>query len=333
MGCLRLSMELASLVNDELSREGCDCLLLSGGVDTSFTAVARMLAGGGFRLAVVVSPWRGGDLPYALKLADALGLRVVLVDSSRGSFRAAVDLAALAEATADPVEVAGSAAAALGLAAAKAEGCSCVATGDGGDELFLGYGFLLSRGPWELESWRERMAGGGARFGVDRVAGALGVRVAHPLYAPAVREFSLGVPLECLVARGPGGRVYGKYLMRLYLHHASFPWLAWRPKTPVTHGSGALEALEDLSRGARPVEGWEPSEPHAYLVARLRALGALPGRCGDPSRACPVCGRCMDGGFCRFCGAYLAGGGVSVYRPRGVRFHYEPGPSRVEGEG
>ncbi len=312
--CLKLAEELALLIHKELSRNTCDCILLSGGIDTSFITVSYAFLGGGFRLAVIEAPWLSEDLPYALRLASTLNLRIAHSRLEGRSLRDSIDLAVSLLAIADPVEVAGASAVALALSSAKAEGCNCVVTGDGGDELFLGYDFLLSMEERELDSWRHRMIMGGAYFVVDDLADALGVKVVHPLYSSVVREFSRGIPLECLVNKGPDGRVYGKFLMRLYLHLAGLPWLAWRAKTPVTHGSGFLEALEGLSRGSPPLEGWEPSRPHAYLVRRLKDMGILEPRCEEKPRACPVCGRCMEEGRCRFCGAVLSKGGVSVYR-------------------
>ncbi len=314
--CLSIASRLARIVARYAALEGCDCVLLSGGIDTSFVATAVAAhAPGLVRLAVSVLPEGSPDEAYAHRVSEALGLRLAALRPSTPGFRAAVDASLVALGIVDPVEVAGAAGAALGLAAARSEGCGCVLTGDGGDELFLGYEFLLNAGPREIGEWRARMTGGGAHFVVDDLAGVLGVRVCHPLYSPEARLVAREAPLECLISRGPGGSRVGKYLLRLYLDAMGLPWVAWRGKTPITMGSGALGLLEGLARGSRPVEGWEPSEAHAYLMARMLDLGLEPpGPCPDPGRRCPVCGRCLEGGRCRFCGAYLGGGGVSVYR-------------------
>ncbi len=308
-----LASRLARIVADNAAREGCDCILLSGGVDTGFIAAALALeAGAKPRAYTVLPPEPGPDDAYALYTASRLGLphKLSRLDPSRLQW--AVDLALQAELTVDPVEVAGAAATAAALAMAAGDGCRCVLTGDGGDELFLGYDFLARLPPRELDGWRRRMASGAARFSSDAVASSLRARVCHPLYSPEACQLALEAPLRCLRSSG-----WGKLLMRLYLEAAGLSRLAWRPKTPVTHGSGALLLLEQLSREARPIEGWEPSRPHAFLLRRLHALGLRPPPpCPSRNRACPVCGRCLDGSHCRFCGAWLGEGGVSVYKGR-----------------
>jgi asparagine synthase (glutamine-hydrolysing) len=314
LDCLEASSRLARVVGEYSSSMGCDCILLSGGIDTSFTALAASDSSPPPRRGVALAPPESPDYPYVRLVGDALGIDVAYHRPSMLEFREAIDLALSRLLIADPVEIAGAAAAALGLAIARSLGCECVLTGDGGDELFLGYTFLLEASREKLSEWRERMTGGKARFVVDDIAEHLGVRVCHPLYSPEARGIASSTPLGCLIGEGPDGRVYGKLLLRLYLEARGLRAIAWRPKTPVTTGSGSLTALESLARGSRPVEGWEPSEAHSYLMRRMRILGLEPpGPCGDPGRRCPICGRCLEGGRCRFCGAYLGEGGVSVY--------------------
>ncbi len=306
-----LASRLAKIVAATVAGRGCDCILLSGGVDTGFIAASLALEANARPRAYTVLPGpESPDAPHALEAAERLGLPLRVVRPTRAGWRSAFDLAAIALETADPVEVAGAAGAALGMAAAASDGCRCIVTGDGGDELFLGYTFLQGLPPEKLGEWRRRMASGGAFFSSKPIAGLLGLEACTPLYTPEARRLSLEAPVDCLLSGG-----WGKLLLRVYLDLAGLHGLAWRGKTPVTSGSGALEALEEASLGSEPLEGWEPSGPHAYLVRRLHASGLLPPPCEGPGR-CPVCGRCLEpGGLrCRFCGAWLGGGRVSVYR-------------------
>ncbi|MCE4619827.1 MAG: asparagine synthase-related protein [Desulfurococcales archaeon] len=313
--CLRYAVELGETVARLMEDNGCDCILLSGGVDTGFLAVSSHLYARGFERAYTVVDGGGRDYGLASSLASALGLRNHIIVLNRGVVLPALDLALSTLRVADPVEIAGATSIALGLIHAKSDGCKCVVTGDGGDELFLGYGFLLDKPLKELSAWRERMAEGHAFFNSKPLASTLGVRLCTPLYHESVRNASLRVPPECLVGEAPRGGRAGKLVVRLFLEYAGFPEHAWQGKRPVTSGSGILGFLESLARSAGIVEGWEPSRLHAFLLARMRVLSIeYPGPCKDESRRCPVCGRCLEGNRCPFCGAYISEGGVSVYK-------------------
>jgi len=74
----------------------------------------------------------------------------------------------------------------------------------------------------------------------------LGVRVIVPLYLRKARDLVRSTPLNCMVRRGLGG----KPLMRLYIGTLGLGEVAWRPKTPVTSGSGSLEKLKAIAERA-----------------------------------------------------------------------------------
>jgi len=313
--CLPHASWLGRTVARLMEDNECDCILLSGGVDTGFLAVAYRLYGRGLERAYTVAGGSGRDYGLASSLASALGLRHRVIMLKRSTVLPALDFALSTLRVADPVEVAGATSIALGLIHAKSDGCRCVVTGDGGDELFLGYEFLLGKPLSELSAWRKRMADGFAFFNSKPLALTLGVRLCTPLYHEAARKASLRVPLDCLIGEAPRSGRTGKLVLRLFLEYAGFPGHAWQEKRPVTSGSGVLGFLESLASGAKRVEGWEPSRLHAFLLARMRELGIeYPGPCRDESRRCPVCGRCLLGSRCPFCGAYIGDGGTSVYK-------------------
>ena len=232
----------------------------------------------------------------------------------------AAEAAALWLETIDPVEAASGAAVLLGLHAAKSLGCRCVATGDGGDELFLGYSFLHKMPTGRLEEWRARMESGGASFQSTRLQHAAGLRVALPLYSGEVRSLVSRTATEALLGPYPAGAPVGKAPLRAVLYHHGLERIALREKTPVTHGSGALALLEEQAR-RRPASRapWLPSRAHAALqLVHDRAGTGLPRPCRNPGKACPVCGSCMRGRFCPYCGAYVHDDGTVTVHSGGV---------------
>ena len=303
---LWVAARLSELVARELRSHGCDCLLYSGGVDTGFIAASHLVHRGRLRLGVTVASPGDPDYDYAYTTHHVFFEDHVFIDpwASRG-YDWAVEEAVLVLETIDPVEAASGAVLLLALAEAHSRGCRCIATGDGGDEVFLGYGFLHEMPQARLEEWWRAMLQGHAWFQAPRLARALGLRVHAPLYSPEARLLAPLLPAEWHL---------GKRLLRQALRLLGFPGLAGRRKTPVTTGSGALERLRAWARG-RPASRapWLPSRLHAVLQYIHDSAGTgLPRRCVG-GRPCSVCGSCLRGRHCPYCGAYHGDSGVSVY--------------------
>jgi len=307
--CLALAEELSRRVYEAC--RGCDCLLLSGGVDTAFVAASAARHGHRFSLALT-STYRGmgEDVRYASRVAERLGLRHLVVEYGDPEAEEGLDDVLSTLRTFDPVEVRCSLSVYMALRRALAEGCRRVATGDGADELFVGYDFLLGRPPSYVDAWARGVVARW-RFPSVELGGRLGLEVVPAYAGRDVVELALRAPHSCKVLEARG-RLWGKALLRLWLEEEGLEEVAWRPKDPIDRGSGsealssrwALEAsrgaLAEASRdGLRP-----PSGSHAYLYARFKRLGLSIPKPSLGERPCPVCGAPLEAA-CRFCGAYL----------------------------
>ncbi len=209
----------------------CDCLLLSGGVDTTLVALAARLAGLSPR--AYTAYYAGGlprDLPYAAYVARLLGLEHVVVGFDDGYVRSRAPLVVACTGRRDYVELRNDVATLRALEEAARDGCRCVYLGEGGDELLLGYAFHRLMGADELREAVLRHGVRGRYPGLE-LAECVGVEAHAPLLSDEVLELALAaVPLN---AQPPG-----KNVARLVLSAHGLYLVAERPKTPAEAGAG-----------------------------------------------------------------------------------------------
>ncbi len=307
--CTRLRRRLECIVKRET--EECDCTLLSGGIDTTFVASSHPNPSG--ITAYTVALPGSTDLEYARKAAELLGIEShVIIKPGREDYLRAVRWVMERLVTIDPVEVSADAVHYLSLSKALEDGCKCVLSGDGGDELFLGYSFLFSKSDGELEEWLERMSRS-AWMPTLWVGDQLGLKVKAPLYSLEARSIALQTPVNCMLDRGKG---IGKLPLRRSLLERGLGLIALREKTPVTSGSGShsyLSSLAEEYRGdiksgvVRSHLGFDPPGLERLFLGWLMTMWGIqpPPVCGDDNERCPVCGKCLERGYCRFCGSYF----------------------------
>ncbi|MEZ0320038.1 MAG: asparagine synthase-related protein [Pyrobaculum sp.] len=261
----------------------CDAVLLSGGLDSSAVALAAVKRG--LRpLAVTVS--LGGcrrDLPYAQYVASALGLpHVVRIAYLEEALRAAEALVEVLEVF-NPMDVVNCAVQHLAMAEAKEAGARTVCTGDGADELLLGYSFYQKVPPHLLEEKRREVV---ERW--DFCGFKIGRRLGLTVRAPFTEEEAAKLLLAM-----PASHVLGKRPLREELR-PHLPPVADREKTPMEAGSCFSELYAEMRRRA--------GDEVEYLRRIYHAAGlSYPKSPGG----CPRCGYAYFQRYCKMCGYYV----------------------------
>jgi len=308
--CLALAERLSRVIYEAC--RGCDCLLLSGGVDTTFVAASSARHGHRFNLALTATyKGMGEDARYASLVAEKLGLRHLIVDYGDSTADEVLDDVVSTLNTFDPVELRGSISVYVALREALARGCRRVATGDGGDELFAGYDFLLAKSPSYVDRWVRDVVGKWRCSSVE-LGKRLGLEVMPAYVNEEAVKLALSAPHCCRVLEA-GGRLWGKALLRLWLDREGLGEVAWRRKDPIESGSGSAalsltwasrvsseEVAEVVKEGLKL-----PSRSHVYLYRRYRRLGLRVPKPSPSERPCPICGAPLEASSCRLCGAYV----------------------------
>ena len=91
-------------------------------------------------------------------------------------------------------------------------GINSIITGDGADELFAGYSFLLNKSPHELEDEIKRICSV-MHFPTQKIGEALSVRVESPFLNENVVKLALEIPAN-LKVRDEDGKTHGKWILR-----------------------------------------------------------------------------------------------------------------------
>ena len=119
---------------------------------------------------------------------------------------------------------------------ARDNGERSIITGDGADELFAGYSFLVNKSQEELEGEIRRVCAV-MHFPAQEIGKALGVEVESPFLSSPVQDIAREIPAD-LKVRGEGKERHGKWILRKMFEEHIPLRIAWRPKSPMQDGAG-----------------------------------------------------------------------------------------------
>jgi len=204
----------------------------------------------------------------------------------------------------------------LAMAEIKKAGFDKIITGDGADEIFAGYNFLLNKPTDELESDLRRIARI-MHFPSQDIGRSLGIKVESPFCDKKVSEFVQTIPSD-LKVREEAGKKYGKWILRKAFEDKIPRAIAWRQKSPMQEGagtSGLTEFFERMIPDSIFIEKIKTIKEkdnvtirtkeslHYYEVYRRHFEHKISDK---PGTKCPDCHSVIepDSRFCRMCGRY-----------------------------
>ncbi|MEM1589639.1 MAG: asparagine synthase-related protein [Candidatus Bathyarchaeia archaeon] len=312
-------MKTREIIGRVVERNLADGLLFSGGIDTSIIAFE---ASKHKRITAVTVAFERGvaeDLDYAKRAASFMGIKhEVYVFSIEEMLKAAREVITILRVF-DPMEVRNSIPVYIGLKIAKDVGLGGVMTGDGLDELFLGYPWLFHLPEDELSRrlmrMREEM-----RFSSIPIGNAIGIPVKTPFLDAEFIEFAKGIDIK-LKLNVKDGKKYGKWLIRKAYEGLIPNTIIWRSKAPLEIGTGTTvlpkffdEKIEDNYFEERRNIYMKEDDVKLTTKEQLFYYEIFRKLHGKPSQAygvkagkqCPNCRAFLgiETNFCRVCGAY-----------------------------
>ncbi|KAJ3283267.1 hypothetical protein HDU79_009199 [Rhizoclosmatium sp. JEL0117] len=225
-------------------------LLLSGGLDTSIVASAARIVGVPFTRAVTIKVGSAPpDWEYSSAIGSVEGLALDVFDVADARTLVAPESPHLAACVRrlhsfDPMELRGGVALAGAIDLAAKNGVRVLVTGDGADELFAGYNFLLGLPDIRMRKWIRRIAGNYS-FAAGPLAAPHGITVIQPFLHPKVVKAALMCKKADLVGPDPAdpSLIHGKLVLR-----EAFPeaYSRWRRKIPLETGAGTTPLGKDF---------------------------------------------------------------------------------------
>lgn len=286
-------------------------------MDTSVLAAVASRFASLKAFTVALQGAQAPDVKYAALVADRLGLEHFVHYFDYEELYDSVHAVIKIMGSFDPMEIRNSAAIYIGLKFAKEKGISSIMTGDGGDELFVGYSFLLALEEGRLKSELQKLWSV-MSFSSIPLGKSLGIEVKLPYLDQTIKSFAMKLDLGYKVRRENETK-WGKWILRKAFEGILPKEIVWREKAPIEQGSGTAMLPSILENEISNEEFEEKkssylirdkvnvrSKEQLFYYEIYKSIFGAPHPIYPEGKLCPYCNSNVDerSAYCRTCGAY-----------------------------
>ena len=212
-----------------------DWIALSGGLDSSIIA-NLMKKEKSHAMTIITKDFVGTDLTYAQIMAKHMEIPLSLMHIDLEEVLEAINETVKILGNFNDIEIRNSVVPYIYLKSLKDDGINSVITGDGADEVFAGYNFLLKKNEDELVSELSRIKKI-MHFPSKEIGESLNMKVEMPFLDNEVIDFSENIPISEKINTKDGKR-FGKWILRKSFENEIPDSIVWREKSPMQDGSG-----------------------------------------------------------------------------------------------
>ena len=212
-------------------------IALSGGLDSSILAYL-LKDQKPQAITIITKDFLGTDLTYAQIIAKHTELPLSLTQVSMEEMLDSINETIKILGNFNDIEIRNSIVPYVYLNSLKKKGVDSVITGDGADEVFAGYNFLLKKSEEELIEELKRIKKI-MHFPSKDIAESLNMRVETPFLNEDVIEFSDSLPISKKINQKEEKR-FGKWILREAFEKNLPENIIWREKSPMQDGSGTV---------------------------------------------------------------------------------------------
>jgi asparagine synthase (glutamine-hydrolysing) len=287
---------------------------LSGGLDS--TIIAYFLKEKKPKsISIITEDFVSTDLTYCQMVSKQMKLPLSIFNVKTAIILEAIEETVKILKNFNDIEIRNNVVMYLAIKWAKENGEKSIITGDGADELFAGYNFLINKPENQLEDEIKRVCSI-MHFPTQKIGKSLGIRIESPFLDDKVIEFAKTVPVDLKVKNEKGKR-YGKWILRNTFDKFIPQQIAWRGKSPMQEGSGTIgltNLFDSIIEEKQFVEKKLTVENEDGVVIKSREsmhyYEIFKKLFGSPvdkkaKNRCPYCKHeIINSKFCRMCGAF-----------------------------
>jgi len=287
---------------------------LSGGLDSSIIAYF-LKQRKSKTVTVITEDFVSSDLTYCQMISKDFELPLTIYNVKTEFILEAIEETIKILKNFNDIEIRNNVVMYLAIKWAKDAGEKSIITGDGADELFAGYSFLINKSEKELEKEIQRICSV-MHFPTQKIGEALGVSIESPFLNDRVINLAKKIPVN-LKVKEENGKRYGKWILRKTFEKKIPKQIIWREKSPMQDGSGTVgltELFNSIIEEEQFVEKKLTVEKEDGVVIRSREsmhyYEIFRKFFGTPvdsksDEICPYCKHSIGKSkFCRMCGAF-----------------------------
>ena len=291
-----------------------DWIALSGGLDSSILAHLRKDQKPQ-TMTIITKDFLGTDLTFAQIIAKHVGLSLSLIQVNMEQVLDSINETIKILGNFNDIEIRNSIVPYIYLTTLKNKGVNSVITGDGADEVFGGYNFLLKKSDNEIEDELKRIKKI-MHFPSKDIARSLDMEVETPFLNEDMIKFSDELPVSKKI-NSKEGKKFGKWILRETFEEYLPNNITWREKSPMQDGSGTnnLTGLFNTiitdeiftQKKAKILEEdgvYIRTKESLHYYECFRKLNSV--KKSDSDNRCPDCNYeiGVNSRFCRMCGKF-----------------------------
>ncbi|MGB1665326.1 MAG: asparagine synthase C-terminal domain-containing protein [Nitrosopumilus sp.] len=289
-------------------------IALSGGLDSSILAhyIKKRESKG---IAIISEDFVSTDLTYCQIISKETKIPLTIYNVTTSEILEAVESTIKILKNFNDIEIRNNVVMYLAIKWAKENDYKSIITGDGADELFAGYNFLVNKPENELDSEIKRVCSI-MHFPSQKIGEELKIKVESPFLDEELIKMANEIPSNLKIKEEKETR-FGKWILRKTFENYLPSQIVWRKKSPMQDGAGTVgltNLFESIINEEKFVEKKLTVKKDDDVVIRTREsmyyYEIFKKMYGTPvdknaETQCPYCKHeVMDSKFCRMCGAF-----------------------------